>query len=1189
MRMKTILIVRTVTGGRSGRSPWKDRPGFALVAVLLMLVLLTVIALGLLSLSSISLRASTAESGRSVARANARLAMTFALGELQKHTGPDQRVTATAGILDSGPTQPGAIDGVQADHQYWTGVWRSNRGDDTPLVVRNDNAKGLQDLRPRSEWSTVDGKFASSLSWLVSGSEAGLKLDPRLSYDNRNGQEKVVTVLGSAGLPNAAEVKVPVVSVGTNGGYGWWVADQGVKADLAIDHPYKNDSPSAAAPKQNGYRWLTGVPGARPAAIDSAWEGLELNAGKIPSTSTIRLAASTFDRSNFHDYTDFSQGVLADTLRGGLRKDLSAYILGENTEPLPGSIGLNDQSNLIGPMDAAAAALDGNVPEGWAQTKHQKLSPRFALFKSWWKLNGQATTGATLRPPKSGSVLDDYAMNQVQTDLKNQTEAGIQPILVEGSVFYSFCYTSPVGTSANVGLRTLVYPRVVLWNPYNVKMTCPDDLYCLVRVAGNNRVVKLSNSSGATVPSIPAFSFPGIRSPRYGIGPSQGTWVFRLADAGGIIFEPGECKVFSKFQSGSQAYSKGTDLSSDYGNNQLSSKAYSSSASFYHDTTATLPASVVAGPGLRYQLTADGDYEDLGITLKNKNGASGDTAADITRMPTLQNVSFDTAAGSGSRKNNSIPWPSPLPVFEHFDLARLRPPFYASRDGIRLRWLSETGENITSNAKLFDGSTPIAQQNLRNSFHLRSPVDNVSAGSEPFQMGNYVRDIPGSASSWENTAPIPGSGGGFHGNPFDSAQSPSSSEKYILFDFPNPSIPITSLAQLQHVPVSVVNWQPSYAIGNSWADPASPLDGTSPPWSTEGGWNATNFPIPSGVNGTAANAALLSRALVAGSPGTYAANSVEDQLTHDLSYELNYQLWDRFFLSGGGASEVTKYLKEPSTTNLLANSRLREIVPAPGTLPHPAFHSEARYLGIIGAFNVNSTSVEAWKALLKSTRDKGPSGDSAGRYAYPRVVTSKEGTADTQGPTSPAAWSGYRTLDDAQVTKLAEEIVKQVKARGPFLYLSDFINRRLVTDEYGYAGPLQAAINNSGINSAHDAYEIDKNAAPSVLGTGLNQQAKAKHRSAGAPNYLQQADLLQPLAPVLSARSDTFLIRSYGEARDAAGEVVARAWCECVVQRTPEPLVADGPGLNPDTSTSVGKFGRKFNVVGFRWLHPSEV
>ena len=86
--------------------------GFALIVTLSLMILLTVIAVGLLTLSAISIRSSSQSSAMSAARANARMALMLAVGDLQKHAGPDQRITARADILDERIANP-----------RLTGVW----------------------------------------------------------------------------------------------------------------------------------------------------------------------------------------------------------------------------------------------------------------------------------------------------------------------------------------------------------------------------------------------------------------------------------------------------------------------------------------------------------------------------------------------------------------------------------------------------------------------------------------------------------------------------------------------------------------------------------------------------------------------------------------------------------------------------------------------------------------------------------------------------------------------------------------------------------------------------------------------------------------------------------------------------------------------------------------------------------
>ena len=100
------------------------------------------------------------------------------------------------------------------------------------------------------------------------------------------------------------------------------------------------------------------------------------------------------------------------------------------------------------------------------------------------------------------------------------------------------------------------------------------------------------------------------------------------------------------------------------------------------------------------------------------------------------------------------------------------------------------------------------------------------------------------------------------------------------------------------------------------------------------------------------------------------------------------------------------------------------------------------------------------------------------------------------------------------------------------------------------------------------------------------------NRSTGIPGWLTQADILQAIGPSISVRSDTFRIRAYGESVDPnTGKVKARAYCEAVVQRTPQytdptnPPEQDSTALTKTNATC----GRKFIITSFRWLSPNEI
>jgi hypothetical protein len=279
----------------------------------------------------------------------------------------------------------------------------------------------------------------------------------------------------------------------------------------------------------------------------------------------------------------------------------------------------------------------------------------------------------------------------------------------------------------------------------------------------------------------------------------------------------------------------------------------------------------------------------------------------------------------------------------------------------------------------------------------------------------------------------------------------------------------------------------------------------------------------------------------------------------------------------------------------------------------------ASRLEVDGMFNVNSTSVTAWRALLGHARNlRVPYiRETGGRWsvalsedsdhAWNRFSIAGDTEAGTPGSSGafPEAteFAGYRTVDDAFLDELAKEVVVQVSQRGPFLSLSEFVNRQLSSGDLALAGTIQAALNKLAAKTATDPFgsikplsTVASTDPPSPAGAAFDEeyqfrQAAAGHSAYGVPGWTRQADILRPLAPLLSARDDTFTVRGYGDARSADGRVTARAVCEAVVRRSRDFVDrADAAELTTTPTRPANRtFGRRFEFVSFRWLVASEV
>ena len=262
---------------------------------------------------------------------------------------------------------------------------------------------------------------------------------------------------------------------------------------------------------------------------------------------------------------------------------------------------------------------------------------------------------------------------------------------------------------------------------------------------------------------------------------------------------------------------------------------------------------------------------------------------------------------------------------------------------------------------------------------------------------------------------------------------------------------------------------------------------------------------------------------------------------------------------------------------------------------------------------MNSTSVAAWTAVLASLADasipvldpataKENQIDPAG-YPVPRSLRGLAGPV-TAAASNQNRWAGFRDLEKDQLETLATEIVEQVRLRGPFLSMSEFVNRRLTaeSDEASGAGTLEMAIRESGINNNSQGANPRMITAADAAGFGYaNVTAAAGDTEEGANAFLSQGDLLEAFGAALTVRSDTFVVRAYGDAKDAKGKVLAKAVCEAVVQRV-APFVdsTDAPdkvqAALGDDARAIGsltapnrRFGRRFEVVSMRWLGPEEI
>lgn len=1282
--MKLFHAGRSNFSESEGNVPQK---GFALVITLSLMMLLALVALGLLSLASISSR-TAANADMATAQANARLALHLAIGELQKYAGPDQRVTANAAILED-PAIFDPTDARAQKNRHWTGVWRTDRfkadlptGSDQsapPLIYRDPDLTGPDTGSLRDRRDTTYNKANEVLAWLVSNPDPTNALTP-------DGQmpADMVTLVGEGSTAESpghpSHVLAPKVTTPT-GAYAWWVSDENTKAsfDLPAAQTGAGMVPAWMNPAQSGISAVKGLE--KYEDLSDAEVAKSISRHNAELAIKTKLSSDNDFKKSFHALTVGSAGVLADSFAGGLKRDLSAFFV---SGTMPAMNQLKPEITQTTPiLDAPNLRLH---------------SAKFGILKSWAGLEQKvsASGDVDIVPPRAvANAIKGYMSGPTGNanrsmwdsnagfDLKNQVESPVHPVIVDAGTFYALSLedSGKLGVSVD-GAPTKRYtphlhyfPRVVLWNPYQVKLNAANyAVQMAMPVVFKATIIDKKTDGSNRDPLVKVFNTndfsPNNNSPaNLLIRP-----IFYLP---AVSLEPGQALVFTAGA-----------MNSDWGISSSGSSVTVNSQATAIDNfplSCTVPdPSSGSYPNFRIKMNPDKNFVDLMTQQSARYYISPERSMTGNAYTSsflgwkqfwtkLWQVKGNAGAGSvtgiqGNDTDNYVPlqyilqsedggWGSDVPGDPNVAPSSMDPlgaidqpvtPFFRSKWGHRIQWLKETVENANTRFGIYNipflNHNIFASNNIRANWIFRSPVEVVfRVGGQSGSYGPQGRSLHGMLIDdlwgweWGNHRPYQ-----LHGknstSPFGSAaEFPNLS--FPLFSIPTPSAPLLSMGAFQHVSFSPYAWHPTYAFGNAWADPRGKRN------------RSTNYIAPSNTdatsdpNGWAVAANGHRRAWTESQQGHLDDNMPKQTFLYDLSYEINQALWDRYFIS----TIPGNY----SPGGSIPNSRMRVMDSSASSLPallNP--NTAASKLMVAGAFNVNSTSEDAWAALLATFRETpdlmmptGPGGTTvSANNIYSRLLHPTGGDSSGTGLSEQATWNGHTTLDDKKIRTLARAIVREVKSRGPFISIADFVNRRLVDppsnpgtetvrSRMGLKGALQAAIDeavpstnpddpgdafqvsiNDRFLNMQNPYKISKveyfagepagwgqvkyNASypkpyyPTPSGVIADAGPKSDHhhfvesKMVGSPAYLSQADILQKLGPVLTARGDTFLIRAYGESKQGA-TIKARAWIEATVQRTPEPILPDASRVDYDLGNPA--YGRKFKIVSFRWMHPEEI
>lgn len=1232
----------------------KEQAGFALVVTLALMILLTIVAVGLLSLSSISLRSASQGSALAEARSNARLALMLAIGDLQKSLGPDRAVTATSEILAT------PASGVKKPNT--TGVWESwwdFNPNAAPDYTSEKTSRFRRWLVSSAVMTAPEAKDFVTAAWtgktielvgngsLGASAPADAKVTAGLVPLSKNGK-----VHGSYGWHVSDESVKARINLYRDPEQNATLAQ---KRALLAGH-----RPDPSVLKSPDGSLLTCLPtDISPAEFTKA----ATSVGKVTGLDQAELfdQAKGKIKSLRNDITPHSLGVLADVRGGSLKQDLSSmFEMGTATaNTLPSEFSgkklYQSTHGITGVSDPNWSALAGYY-NSFRSLTTPDTNPTFAIKQG----------AASIEPVPAGyNPAPVIAKVEIIFSLVSRPLTEIHWTGDTRNVwdyFVDLIYTPVVTLHNPYNVNVSFHKMKVAFE--NV----PVGFNFMFQGAGDRGFTSRSVLPG-TFESLNtmAYGHPGHRgSKAFGITIADWSDPEPLAESssvkGPITLKPGQTLVCGPIMPSDASLKNdsvkgdntiGFDWQNDLSDNIKAMPKFTPGLGFelYHVTIAHIRPDPTAKPivpgksnytagrwgGHPFLMLRDKTATDR-FYLEFKVQKPGWYIGDTTTSPTYaDDPSFEVKAQLQATDRGSL-----------VDFARLRYEYkdQSTLDEVfsnRVYRYPPTGSLTGAATAAPSGVTYGAQGAYVHPFAIFSVYARTTNGGV-YETG--MRTKSGADSPQINLL----RDGRLAGKPF-------------LFHNPSRSNFRMNLAEEKPgVQAYELNFQPFLSKGDYQdymdVDASNRVPSLSGNKTTSGIKSGSYLELPSGPLQTLADFRRSNALTTSYLPQFIqpVANSMLHPLMSpdkvietnrnitasamlDHSVLANHALYDRFYFSTfatrGSVTPDSVFEQFMNGTAPLASQAFQPYHPGGKTVAtakaelfssgkpnSDAYRTAAEYQMIRGPFNVNSTSARAWKAVLAAMSKSEVTtlwARTAGleaRNAAGVPITSMSlpnggaipGSALDAGKIDNErtnTWNGYRELTETELETLAEKIVEQVRERGPFLSMSEFVNRQVgPTGPRTLSGALEAAIGKSEINEQQDAVFPNTflNQVP-ITTADVNDpklynyktpEATAGNPAAGAPGWVNQGDLLRILEPGATVRGDTFVIRTYGEAQDANGNITARAYAEAVVQRVPEYVdPTDRPSLNVYTdSTAAGAnktFGRRINLVAFRWLSKDEI